>query len=45
MVEELLEELMGATMFFKTDLKSSYHQIRMAPGEELKTTSRTQWPL
>lgn len=41
MVEELLEELMEAPMFFKIDLKSSYLQVKMALGEEFKTASRT----
>jgi len=33
---ELMEKLMGVTMFFKVDLRSRYHQIRMAPTDTFK---------
>ena len=40
-VEELLDELAGAQWFTKIDLHSGYHQVRMAKGEEFKTSFRT----
>jgi len=37
-VEGLLDELSGAKVFTKLDFQARYHQIRMAVGEEYKTT-------
>lgn len=41
LVEVLIDELTGAKVFTKLDLRASYHQLRVHPSDVFKTASKT----
>jgi hypothetical protein len=42
-IDDLFNRLSGAKMFNRIDLHSRYYQIRIAQGDEEKTTCRTRY--
>jgi hypothetical protein len=44
-IEDLFDQLRGASVFSKIDMRSGYHQLRIRPADILKTTFITKFGL
>jgi hypothetical protein len=44
-IEDLFDQLKGASVFLKIDLRSGYHQLRIQPSEIPKTAFITKYGL